>query len=68
MNENLVKINNWNKVNRFVSGTCNGVGFAIKNGELKVKVDEIGLRGIEIETRIRKAILNHFGYKTQNGL
>lgn len=50
---NLVNIN---RVNKWVSGTYKGIGFSMKNGWLEIgRVDELG---IEMETRIRKEILN----------
>lgn len=50
---NLVNVN---RVNKWVSGTYNGIGFSMKNGWLEIgRADELG---IEMETRIRKEILN----------
>ena len=52
---NLVNVN---KINNFVSGTYKGFGFSVKDGRVRIKNDLVGLKAIELETKIRKEILN----------
>ena len=55
MGLNLVNVN---KINNFVSGTYKGIGFSVKDGCVRIRNNEFGIRAIELETKIRKEILN----------
>ena len=53
-----LQIINENKVNKWLCGKWNGIGFSIKNGWLEIGADfDCGNRGLELETKIRKEIM-----------